>query len=91
MEKKKGESNLYFEDGFVGKSILDATSTSRYFWRSQWEEIGSIVIERRRWKEFSQKRNMGSNITEPRNMKSVRINKITACSLNVTDQIPDLQ
>jgi len=36
------ESNLYFEDGFVGKSIWDATSLQDSFGRSPWEEIEAL-------------------------------------------------
>jgi len=84
----EGESNLYFEDGFVGKSILDATSLQDTLAISMGRDR-SIVIERKKNEEFSQKRNIGSNITETRQYEIlIRNNKSQPVSLNVTDQIP---
>ena len=61
----EGENNLYFEDGFVGKSILDATSLQDTLEISMGRDR-SIVIERKKNEEFSQKRFIGSNVTEIR-------------------------
>jgi hypothetical protein len=84
----EGESNLYFEDGFVGKSILDATSLQDTLAISMGRDR-SIVIERKKNEEFSQKRSIGSNITETRQYEIlIRNNKSQPVSLKVTDQIP---
>ena len=84
----EGESNLYFEDGFVGKSILDATSLQDTLAISMGRDR-SIVIERKKNEEFSQKRFIGSNITESRQYEIlIRNNKSQPVSIKVTDQIP---
>jgi hypothetical protein len=84
----EGESNLYFEDGFVGKSILDATSLQDTLAISMGRDR-SIVIERKKNEEFSQKRFIGFNITESRQYEIlIRNNKSQPVSIKVTDQIP---
>jgi hypothetical protein len=84
----EGESNLYFEDGFVGKSILDATSLQDTLAISMGRDR-SIIIERKKNEEFSQKRFIGSNITESRQYEIlIRNNKSQPVSIKVTDQIP---
>jgi hypothetical protein len=84
----EGESNLYFEDGFVGKSILDATSLQDTLGISMGRDR-SIVIERKKNEEFSQKRFIGSNVTESRQFEIViRNTKSQPVSIKVTDQIP---
>jgi hypothetical protein len=84
----QGESNLYFEEGFVGKSILDATSLQDTLGISMGRDR-SIVLDRKKNEEFSQKRMIGSNITESRQYEIlIRNNKSQAISLKVTDQIP---
>ena len=84
----QGESNLYFEDGFLGKSILDATSLQDTLGISMGRDR-SIVLDRKKNEEFSQKRSIGSNITESRQYEIlIRNNKFQPISLKVTDQIP---
>jgi len=84
----EGESNLYFEDGFVGKSILDATSLQDTLEISMGRDR-SIVIERKKNEEFSQKRFIGSNVTESRQFEIViRNTKSQPVRIKVTDQIP---
>lgn len=84
----EGESNLYFEDGFVGKSILDATSLQDTLEISMGRDR-SIVIERKKNEEFSQKRFIGSNVTESRQFEiMIRNTKSQPISIKVTDQIP---
>jgi len=84
----QGESNLYFEEGFVGKSILDATSLQDTLGISMGRDR-SIVVDRKKNEEFSQKRSIGSNITESRQYEIlIRNNKSQPISLKVTDQIP---
>lgn len=84
----QGESNLYFEDGFVGRSILDASSLQDTLQISMGRDR-SIVIQREKNDEFSKKRTIGSNITETREYKTiVKNNKSQAVTINVEDQIP---
>ncbi len=84
----EGESNLYFEDGFVGRSILNAGSLQDTLEISMGRDR-SIVIQRDKKEEFSKKRSIGSNITESRGYEiTVRNNKSQPISLLVQDQIP---
>ncbi|MEP0712554.1 MAG: mucoidy inhibitor MuiA family protein [Algoriphagus sp.] len=84
----QGESNLYFEDGFVGRSILDGSSLQDTLQISMGRDR-SIVIQREKNDEFSKKRTIGSNITENREYKiTVKNNKSQAVTIDVEDQIP---
>ncbi|REG92040.1 DUF4139 domain-containing protein [Algoriphagus antarcticus] len=84
----EGESNLYFEDGFVGRSILNGSSLQDTLEVSMGRDR-SIVIQREKNDEFSKKRAIGSNITESREYKiTVKNNKSQAVTINVEDQIP---
>ncbi|WP_026955833.1 mucoidy inhibitor MuiA family protein [Algoriphagus vanfongensis] len=84
----EGESNLYFEDGFVGRSILNAASLEDTLSVSMGRDR-SIVIQRQKVDEFAKKRTIGSNITENRGYEiTVRNNKSQAVELQILDQIP---
>lgn len=84
----EGESNLYFEDGFVGRSILNGSSLQDTLEISMGRDR-SIVIQREKNDEFSKKRAIGSNITERREYKiTVKNNKSQPVTINVEDQIP---
>ena len=79
---------MYFEDGFVGRSILDASSFQDTLGISMGRDR-SIVIKREKNDEFSKKKAIGSNITESREYKiTVKNNKSQAVTVNVEDQIP---
>jgi uncharacterized protein (TIGR02231 family) len=84
----QAESNLYFEDGFVGRSILDGSSLQATVEISMGRDR-SIVIKREKNDPFSKKRAIGSNTTESREYKiTVKNNKSQAVTINVEDQIP---
>lgn len=84
----EGESNLYFEDGFVGRSILNAASLEDTLSVSMGRDR-SLVIQREKVDEFAKKRTIGSNITENRGYEiTVRNNKSQAVNLQIIDQIP---
>ncbi|MBN7809618.1 mucoidy inhibitor MuiA family protein [Algoriphagus sp. H41] len=84
----EGESNLYFEDGFVGRSILNASALEDTLLVSMGRDR-SIAIQREKIEEYSKKRSIGSNITESRGYEiSLRNNKSQPVTLKVEDQIP---
>ncbi len=84
----EGESNLYFEDGYVGRSILNAASLQDTLLISMGRDR-SIVVQREKIEEFSKKRTIGSNITETRGYDiTLRNNKSQQVTLLVEDQIP---
>lgn len=84
----EGESNLYFEDGFVGRSILNAAALQDTLQVSMGRDR-SIVMQREKVDQFSKKRTIGSNITESRGYEiTLKNNKSQAVTLLVKDQIP---
>jgi hypothetical protein len=84
----EGESNLYFEDGFVGRSILNASALEDTLLVSMGRDR-SIAIQREKIEEYSKKRTIGSNVTETRGYEiSLRNNKSQPVTLKVEDQIP---
>jgi len=84
----EGESNLYFEDGFVGRSILNAAALQDTLQVSMGRDR-SIVTQREKVDQFSKKRTIGSNTTESRGYEiTLKNNKSQAVTLVVKDQIP---
>ena len=84
----EGESNLYFEEGFVGRSILNAAALQDTLQISMGRDR-SIVMQREKVDQFSKKRTIGSNITESRGYDiTLKNNKSQPVTLLVKDQIP---
>lgn len=84
----EGEANLYFEKGFVGRTILNANALSDTLEVSLGRDR-SVVIEREKIDEFSKKRTLGANKIESRGIKiTVRNNKKSAVNLFISDQLP---
>ena len=84
----EGEANLYFEDAFVGRSILNAKSMGDTLNISLGRDK-NIVIERIKKEDFTQKRNVGNNKIESLGFElSVRNKKSDAIQLMLFDQIP---
>jgi len=84
----EGESNLYFEDGFVGRSIFNPNTLQDTLQISMGRDR-SIVMQREKVDQFSKKRSIGSNITESRGYEiTLKNNKSQAVTLQLKDQIP---
>jgi hypothetical protein len=84
----EGESNLYFEDGFVGRSILNGSALEDTLLVSMGRDH-SIVVQREKIDQYSKKRTIGSNVTETRGYEiTLRNNKSQAVTLKVEDQVP---
>ena len=84
----EGESNLYFEDGFVGRSILNPAALQDTLQISMGRDR-SIVMQREKVDQFSKKRTIGSNITESRGYEiTLKNNKSQVVTLQLKDQIP---
>jgi hypothetical protein len=84
----EGESNLYFEDGFVGRSILNPAALQDTLQVSMGRDR-SIVMQREKVDQFSKKRTIGSNFTENRGYEiTIKNNKSQAVTLQIKDQIP---
>ena len=84
----EGEANLYFENAFVGRSILEANALRDTLNISLGKDK-SIVISREKNEQFSKARMIGSNVEETRNIKIlVRNKKSQPITLTLLDQIP---
>ena len=70
----EGEANLYFEDAYVGRSILDAKSLQDTLNISLGRDK-NILVGREKNEQFSKKRTIGSNILETRSFKMTVRNK----------------
>jgi hypothetical protein len=83
-----GEANLYFEETFIGKTILDPVAFQDTLSISLGRDQG-INIKREKIAQFSTKRNVGSNVNESRAYQiQVRNSKSLPVKLTITDQIP---
>lgn len=84
----EGEVSLFFEGAFLGKSILDVRSAGDTLNISLGKDK-SIIIERKRLKEFSSKQFLSSYKTENRTYEiSVRNNKSQSIKIIIQDQFP---
>jgi hypothetical protein len=83
-----GEVNLYFENTFVGKSLLDTREMSDTLEISLGTDK-NIQVKREKLQEFSQHKVLGNNKVESISWKiSVKNNKPSAIHLKILDQIP---
>lgn len=83
-----GIVNLYFEDAYIGESILEANSTLDTLDLSLGRDE-SIIITRDKKKEYSKRSFIGSNQTESRAFHiTVRNRKSQDIKLTIYDQTP---
>jgi predicted metal-dependent hydrolase len=84
----EGEANIFFENTFVGKTILDV----RYMSDTLNISLGrdkNVVVKREKVKEFTQTKFLSSKAEVTRNWKiTVRNNKRQPVSMILLDQIP---
>lgn len=84
----EGEANLYFEDSYVGRTILDSKTLVDTLNVSLGRDK-SIVLERTKIDDFTKKRTIGSNKVESRGFKIIaRNSKSSAIRITIQDQIP---
>ena len=84
----EGEANLFFENSYVGRTILDAKSLKDTLSISLGRDR-NIVIGREKIDEFSKRKFIGSNTIETREFRIIAKNKKSQpIILNVYDQIP---
>jgi hypothetical protein len=84
----EGEANLYFEDAYVGRTILNGTSLEDTLNISLGRDK-SIVITRTKVETYSKRRTIGSNKIETREFEIVARNKKSQpIKLMIYDQIP---
>lgn len=83
-----GESNLYFEESFVGKSIIDTNIGKDTLDISLGKDEG-IVVSRKRLKEFEKQKFFSNKKRDERKFEITIVNtKSTNINVNVYDQIP---
>ncbi|GAB3196579.1 hypothetical protein ABID22_002868 [Pontibacter aydingkolensis] len=84
----EGEANLYFEDAYVGRTVLDAKSLQDTLGISLGRDK-NIVIGREKVEQYSRKKTIGSNVVETRGFKiTARNKKSQPVKLTIFDQIP---
>lgn len=83
-----GETNLFFEGTYLGKSFLDLNTASDTLSLSLGVDKG-IVVKRTLLKEFSNKKFLGANRTDYRHFEiTVQNNKTVPVNIVVEDQFP---
>jgi hypothetical protein len=84
----EGEANIFFENTFVGKTILDVRSPGDTLSVSLGRDK-SIAVQREKMKEYSARKLLGSRIETTRDWKiTVRNNRRQPVSMVIFDQIP---
>jgi uncharacterized protein (TIGR02231 family) len=83
-----GEATLYFENTFVGKSMLNVNQLSDTLTISLGTDPG-ILVKREKRKDFTSKKVIGVNKTDTYSfLITIRNNKTTPIQITVNDQIP---
>lgn len=83
-----GETNLFFEGTFLGKSYLDLSTDSDTLSLSLGVDKG-ITVKRTLLKDFSSKKFLGGNRTDTKQFEiTVRNNKTVPVNIIVEDQFP---
>lgn len=83
-----GESTLYFENTFVGKSYLDVNQLNDTLMLSLGTD-NSILIKREKRQDFTSKKVIGANKTETFSyLITIRNNKSNPIRITLNDQIP---
>ncbi len=83
-----GEANLYFEDTYVGKTLMDVTYASDTLEISLGRDK-QVAVNRQKMKEFTKKQFIGNKKEESRAWQiTVRNNKSQSINMIMLDQIP---
>lgn len=84
----EGEANIFFENSFVGKTLLDLSNTSDTLSISLGKDK-SVSINREKVKNFTEKQFIGGKKEETINwVTSIKNNKNQPISMIVLDQVP---
>ena len=84
----EGEANLYFEEAFVGRSVLNAKSLQDTLDISLGRDK-NIVVGREKSEQYCKSKTLGNNVSESRGFKIlVRNKKSQPINITVFDQIP---
>jgi len=84
----EGEASIYYEDTYLGKSLLDLQSSGDTLLVSLGRDKG-VVVSRTLEKDYSRKRFIGRNITISRSWQlGIRNNKPVPVQVILQDQLP---
>lgn len=84
----EGEANLYFENTFVGKSVLNTRFVSDTLDISLGRDMG-VIVKREKRIDFTSRKFIGNNKIETRSWEiSVRNNKKESIKIEITDFVP---
>jgi len=84
----EGEANIFFEETYVGKTILDISYAMDTLQISLGRDK-QVMVKREKMKDFTTKQFIGSKKEETRGWKtSVKNNKTQAISMILLDQVP---
>lgn len=84
----EGEANIYFEDTYVGKTLIDARYTKDKLKVSLGKDK-NVVVQREKVKDFTTKQFIGNKKIETKQWKIiVKNNKHQAFNIKVYDQVP---
>ncbi|BCY28462.1 mucoidy inhibitor MuiA family protein [Flavobacterium okayamense] len=88
LNLSSGEMNLYFEDAYLGKSLLDLNSATDTLSVSLGKDKG-IYVGRKKLKEFSSKKFLSNAKREARAFETiVKNNKPYPIEIKILDQLP---
>lgn len=84
----EGEANIYFEETFIGKSVLDLSTPGDTLSFSLGRDR-QIAVQRTKEHEYTSRKLMGSSQTQTIGWKiSVRNHRLQAVELTLCDQVP---
>lgn len=88
LNLSSGEMNLYFEDAYLGKSLLDLNNATDTLSVSLGKDKG-IYVERKKLKEFTSKKFLSNAKREARAFETiVKNNKPYEIEIKILDQLP---
>ncbi len=84
----EGEANIFFEEAYVGKTLLDTRSATDTLQISLGQDK-NVIVSREKAKEFTTKQFIGNKKEESKSWKlSVRNNKNQSINMILLDQVP---
>lgn len=84
----EGEANIFFEETFVGKSLLDVRSSSDTLQLSLGKDK-NVIVHREKEKDFETRQFIGSKKEESKSWKTtIKNNKNQVINIVVLDQVP---
>lgn len=84
----EGEANIFFEETFVGKSLLDVRSSSDTLQLSLGKDK-NVIVHREKEKDFETRQFIGSKKEESKSWKTtIKNNKNQTINIVVLDQVP---